>query len=190
MINDIYLSATLNEKIKKELQKKEFPSATLFQFLDEETYTQIQAELLRTYFQPEQMPTSHSYATAELSPTLKKLFAAPELLSFISAVTGTEIQAFELKLYRLGWKDYALVQHPPEGYGVDFILDLTEGWNEDSGGLVRYKDAQGNFISLPAHGNVFTLVRTSNDIQRFVQYLNHQAENRKRYVVMGRIRQS
>ena len=189
MINDIYLSATLNEKIKKELQKKEFPSATLFHFLDEETYTKIQAELLRTYFRPEQLLTSHSYATAELSPTLNKLFLSPECKEFISSLLDTAAFKINARLYRFGWKDYTLVSNDSlPKLGVDIILNLTEAWNEDFGGVVRYKDTEGNFISLPAQGNVFTIVRTSDEIQQFVQYINHHAEKRKRLMVMGKIR--
>ena len=189
MINDLYLSDTLKEKIKIELQKKEFPSATLFHFLDEETYKKIPAELLRTYFRPEQLLTSHSYATAEIPPTLKRLFSSSEWLNFLSSVTGTEIRALDLKLYRFGWKDYTLVSNDSlPKLGVDIILNLTEAWNEVFGGVVRYKDAEGNFISLPAPGNVFTIVRASNRIQQFVQYINHHAEKRKRLMVMGKIR--
>ena len=185
-INKAYLEQETMDKIRQKLQRGEFPSVSLTDFFT--GYGRIKQDLPRLYFVEERKLTSHSYGYAVVPPSLQKLFRSQEFKHFLAQVLEKEVINTTALAYRFGWKDYTILHdEQQEEPGIDLIIDFTDEWDERAGGKIRYKDQEGNFISLPVGGNILMIVRREKGVQRFVQYVNHYAEKRKRLLVMGKI---
>ncbi len=188
MINERYADTTVQQKMRDVFHTEtEFPCVTLFSFLNLKVYEKIQLDVIRSFFRQEQVLTSHSYSTAPLPSSVAKFLQSSELAGFLSSVVGSPVRVEESKLYRFGWKDYTLLSDLEEILpGIDLCLDFTDYWAENAGGQVVYKDEQGNFIELPRGGNIMSLVRRKENVQRYVRYVNHYAGKMKRYIVFAR----
>ena len=186
-INKAYLEQATMNKIRHELQQSEFPSVSLTNFFT--GYARIKQDLLRLYFVEERKLTSHSYGYAVLPPSLQKLFRSAEFNEFLTQVLGKVVISTTALAYRFGWKDYTILHDErQEVPGIDLIIDFTDEWDERAGGKIRYKDQEGNFISLPLGGNILAIVRREKGVQKFVQYVNHYAGKRNRLLVMGNVK--
>ncbi|MBI2666378.1 hypothetical protein HYX13_02085 [Candidatus Woesearchaeota archaeon] len=197
MINKAYLDGESLLKIQNTFKTE--GSALLFNFFDEETLLEIKKTLSSLPFKEEKEVLKHNYA--KCSPKLilkniplKNIFQSKEFLGFLSFVLNKKISSLSFSAYSFTWKDYTLlhdeVQEKP---GVDIILDLAavhhENWNEAWGGVITYLDGSGEFRKLPVRKNVLALVeRKTPEEQRFVQYVNHYAEGKKRYFLLGKVK--
>ena len=192
MINKVYLDPKTLEKIRPEFKpEKEFPSVVLFQFLETTEYAKIRKEILGLDYAQQWVLLSHSYSCAELSPGLKIFFKGNEFLNFLSQIVHRHVKSMELQAYAFGRKDYTiLTDQIVEEPGIDIIFDVTGEWDERAKGLIIYKDSKENFISLPIQGNMLAIVERKKGVSRYVQYVNHYAQTKKRQVVMGRMRSS
>lgn len=189
MINERYADTKVQQKMRDVFQAEtEFPCVTLFTFLDPKAYEKIQQDVIRSFFRHELALTSHSYDTAPLPSSLARFLQSSELADFLSSVVGSKVRVEESKLYQFAWKDYTLLsdleENPP---GIDLCMDFTDYWAEQAGGQVMYKDEHGNFIELPRGGNIMSLVRRKENVQRYVRYVNHYAEKMRRYIVFARV---
>lgn len=189
MINKTYLDSKTIEKIKQEFYSNtDFPSAVLFKFLERERYMKLREQIIRLYYQKEVVRTSHSYAIAELPPSLLKPFNSPEFLNFLSSIVHQKIKKIGAKAYSFSWKDYTiLADATTEEPGIDLIFDFTHDWDEKANGYIFYKDGEGNFISLPIAADMLAIVERKAGVQRYVQYVNHYAQKNNRVLVMGKI---
>ena len=71
--------------------------------------------------------------------------------------------------------------------GIDAIIDFADGWRHEAGGSVVYVDGTGDFFKIPPSGNTLTLIERKKGAQKFVQYLNHYSNGKKRYFILGNI---
>ena len=63
------------------------------------------------------------------------------------------------------------------------IFDFSSEWDPTWGGRDVFVDGTGNFVYVPIKGNTVTIVSLLG-LQHFVEYVNHYAEDRKRFVVL------
>ncbi|MEK6950383.1 MAG: hypothetical protein AABX13_01530 [Nanoarchaeota archaeon] len=193
MINKTYRQTSTLEKIRKEFQlPREFPSVLLFHFFDREFYLKLREQVARSYFTKEVERTTHSYALADGPALLTKFFNSQGFLDLLSTISGTLVPKIEQKtetgLYSFSWKDYTILSDTAwEEPGIDIILDFTAAWEERAGGAIVYKDEQGNFISVPIAPNLLAIVERKPGVQRYVQYVNHYAGKKKRYLFVGTV---
>ena len=93
-----------------------------------------------------------------------------------------------MKALCFSWKDYIILHDEnKEKLGIDIIVDCTEDWNEKAGGNVVYVDGKGNYSKIPVKENTLTIVKRHHHEQKFVQYVNHYAGPKKRYLVVGKL---
>lgn len=187
MIHKAYLQST--DKLRTAFRSaKVLPSLTLLDILSPSAYQQVCRQLPLLSFIREEKSLSHSYGEAVPSPSLNSVLTSAELYDFISAITGRKVGSISWKIYSLTWKDYTLLhdQHR-EKAGVDIILDCSAEWPAPAGGQIMYTDGRGNVFSIPVRANALTIVYRSRRIQRYIQYCNHYARNKKRYLIVGKV---
>ena len=203
-INKAYLDGESLLKIQNTFRTE--GSALLFNFFDDETLLEIKKAINHLSFKEEKEILKQSYAQAQMdsakkSPenylkenVLKKNFQGKEFLGFLSFILNRKLLAPLFSVYNFTWKNYTLLHDDAqEKPGVDIIFDLAslhhEQWNESWGGVITYVDGSGEFRRLPVQQNVLALVqRRTAEEQRFVQYVNHHAEGKKRFFVMGQLK--
>ena len=135
-------------------------------------------------FQRLYQPLRGSYAVAKVPLSLLKAGGLPAMLEML---LGKKVALLRAHAYLLRWKDYSLLHDEAiEGLGVDFLLDLTEGWKQGWGGAVVYTDGQGNYAPVMIKGNSLTVVQRNRE-QKFMQYVNHHAKGEERLIVMGKV---
>jgi len=180
-INKLYLQNI--EKIKQTFRKnKALSSIQLHDFFIPECYEQIKRDVKKLKFKKSYLATSHSYQESNFNvvPT--------EVIDFLSKITGKKVKKLNLKALVFSWKDYIIINDKlKEKPGIDVIFDLTEDWNENSGGSIVYVNGSGEYFRIPPKGNSLLIVERKKGTQKFVQYMNHYSKNKKRYLVIASI---
>ena len=186
MINKTYLQPKIQEQLRTNLHTPGFPQVTLFDVLQD--YEKWQKQIAALYFKAEKKPTSHSYGLAEIPTSFQKFLNSDDFKDFCSSLLSQPVHSINAKVYRFSWQDYTVLSDDlKQNEGIEFIMDFTEYWHERAGGAVTYKDVQGNFVRFPIRANTLIIIKKGREVQRFVQYVNHLAEKKKRYLVMGKI---
>ena len=171
MINKSYLERENISEIKRGLSKNGI--IVLNDFLLNKEYKKIKKNVLNLKYKNEINLMEYKFSSAEfeLSENVKE---------FLLNIFG--LPAREIKAYSLGHKDYWLLQ---DKRNHEFILDLTNNWNPGFGGVICYRDDDGNAIKIPCSENSLVIVKNKK-LKRYINYINHYARKRKRYFVLGR----
>ena len=191
-INKAYVDGESLLKIQNTFRTE--GTALLFNFFDDETLLEIKKAINHLSFKEEKEILKQSYAQAQMDSVLKKNFQGKEFLGFLSFILNRKLLAPLFSVYSFTWKNYTLLHDAAqEKPGIDIIFDFAalhhEQWNESWGGVITYVDGSGEFRRLPVQQNVLALVqRKTTEEQRFVQYVNHHAEGKKRFFVMGQLK--
>ena len=101
------------------------------------------------------------------------------LEDFVSKIINNKIK-IKGSIYKFRWKDYTLVHRQKAGY--DVIIDFTDAWDERYGGLVFYKDQDGNNNKLLPKPNTLIVVKRKR-VQRFFKYVNNLAGKKERIML-------
>ena len=189
MINNSYLNEQTIKKIKELfLSNKDFPSIKLQNFFDKVFYDGIMKEILNSKYKKAVKPMQYSYSTSKTPKILNKFLNSVTLKNFISKIINKKIKRVNGSFYKLEWKDYTLLHDEnTEKEGFDFILDFTNNWNQKTDGRIIYTDGKGNYNYILSLPNTLTIIHRKNGFQKFVQYINHYANNNKRYLFIGLI---
>jgi|SRR3989344_2440046 len=181
-INPIYLREETQQKIRSSFLNSEFPALILKDFFSTKFYTELEQKISSLKFKKEVAVVHHCYAVSSFTLS-SKYFSA-----FLSLVTKKKMNDLCFTAYCLTWKDY-LILHDRylEKPGLDIIIDLTERWNSDWGGKVIFTDGEGTVYPLEPARNSIALVERKKGLNKYIQYLNHQAKDRKRILLIASI---
>ncbi|MDO8510651.1 MAG: hypothetical protein Q7S55_00640 [Nanoarchaeota archaeon] len=181
-INQVYLKEDTRQKVRKSFLHGEFPAVILKDFFSTEFYSQLTKKVSALDFKKEQVVVHHSYAVS------KSQLSSKELTDFISFVTKKKIDELHFTAYLLTWKDYQILNDRYlEKPGIDIVIDLTDGWNPECGGVVTFTDGRGTVYPLAPAGNSLAMVERKKGLQKYVQYLNHHAKDKKRLFLIASI---
>lgn len=182
-INKDYLKSENISKIKQLLlNNPQFPSIQLHDFFIPKSYEQMKNKVKKLKFKKSYLATSHSYSECDFNATPK------EVVDFISKITGKKTEKLKFKALLLLHKDYLIINDKiSEKSGTDIVFDLTDDWDENSGGSVIYVDGSGEYFRIPQKGNTLLIAERKKGTQKFIQYINHHAKNKKRYLVIATI---
>jgi len=181
-INPIYLKEDTRQKVRKSFLHSDFPAVLLHDFFVKGFYAELQKKASALDFKREVVVVHHSYAVSKLT------IASKELLAFLSSVTKKKIDELHFTAYLLTWKDYQILNDRYlEKPGIDIIIDLTEGWDPECGGVVTFTDGRGTVYPLAPAGNSLAMVERKKGLQKYVQYLNHHAKDKKRLFLIANI---
>ncbi len=178
MINKDYLKQENISKIKEIFNRDS--SIQLHDFFIPELYRQMRNDVMKLKFNKSYLATSHSYSEADFNVIPK------EVIDFISKIINKKINKLNLKALLLSWKDYIIINDKQkEKSGFDIIFDLTDNWDEKSGGSVVYVDGSGEYTRIPPKGNTLLIAERKKGTHKFIQYMNHYSKNKKRYLIIA-----
>lgn len=181
-LNPIYLKEETKQKIRRSFLHGEFPAVILKDFLSKKFYAQLQKKVFALDFKKEHVVVHHSYAVSKF-PIFSK-----ELSEFLSFITKKKIDQINFTTYLLTWKDYLILNDKYlEKPGTDVIVDLTDDWDSGWGGVVTYTNGRGTVYPIPSAANSLAIVERKKDLQKFMQYLNHYAKDKKRLLLIANI---
>ena len=190
MINSSYLNEGNIEKIRGLFYSDtEFPSIKLQNFLDKDSYRKIAKDVPNFRYKKKILPMQCSYSAAKAPKILEDFLNSKLLKNFISKIIGAKAKKISGNLCSFGWKDYTLLHDKKvENPGFDLIIDFTEYWDEKADGRLIYTDGRGNYNYIHSSPNTLIVAHRRQNIQKFVQYINHYANKDKRYLFMGLIK--
>lgn len=166
-----------------------FPSISLREFFNKEDYIALKKEVIQLKYTKISKPMMFSYSKSGIPENISRIINSKTLLKLLSNIINKKIKNIAADAYCLSWKDYSVLNDEiVEKHGIDIIIDFADDWKHEAGGSVVYVDGTGNFFKIPPSGNALTLVERKNGIQKFVQYLNHYAENKKRHIIIGNLK--
>ena len=182
-ISKIYTDKKNQERIKQMFyDNKDFPSIQLHDFFIPECYNQMKKDINKLKYKRSYLATSHSYLECDFNIIPK------ELMKFISRVINKKVSKLKLRVFEFSWKDYIIINDKlKENPGFDIILDITDDWDDNYGGSLVYVDGSGDHFHIPAKGNTLIIAQRKKGIQKFIQYVNNLAKNKKRTLVIARI---
>lgn len=187
MIHSDYLTEESMQQLQKAFAADtKFPSVVCQDFFEASFYQKLKKALMQLQFERVEHPGEHCYGGGDIPPPVKNILKNKELLGFLEGLLKKKIQHLSWRGYSFGWKDYWLLEKV-KATGIDIIVDLSDGWNENAGGLVVYRDAEGNFRKIPASGNLLAVMVKKKGVQRYLQYINHYAGKQHRYLLLSRI---
>lgn len=188
LIHPEYLTEESEQQLRRAfLADKEFPSVACKDFLDAAPYRELQKHMQRLRFQREEQPGGHCFGKAALPAALREILESKEVLGFLESLLNKKIKKIAWNAYCFQWKDYWLLPEQSEPAAHEVLFDLSGEWREDASGLIVLRDAHGNFLKLPAGGNIVAVVERKKGLRRYVQYVNHYAGKQKRYLILGKI---
>ena len=155
----------------------------LNKFFSDDSLKKLKSRIKRLKFSKDLELLHHSYQSVDFS------YQSKELTNFLSRIINKKISKLNFKVIKLSWKDYQILNDTfQEKPGVDMVIDITEGWDERWGGLVTYADGLGNYVEVPCTDNSLTLVDRNKGMNRFIQYVNHYAKNKRRIILLARLK--
>ncbi|MBI2581817.1 hypothetical protein HYV87_01650 [Candidatus Woesearchaeota archaeon] len=184
-VNDLnhgYLKEETKQKVRKSFFHSDFPAILLNDFFDQGFYTELKKKILSLNFKRDAVILHHSYAISSYKITSK------EFCDFISFITKKKIDEITFSAYLLTWKDYMILndkylQKP----GIDVIIDLTDNWNAELGGVVTFTDGKGTVYPITPTENSLAIVERKKNLQKYIQYINHYAKDKKRLLLIASI---
>lgn len=181
-LNPAYLKEETKQKVRKSFLHSEFPAVLLNDFFSKEFYAELKKKASSLDFKREQVVVHHSYAVSTFKITSK------ELSEFLSFVIKKKVTELNITAFNLTWKDYQILNDKYlKKPGIDIIIDLTDAWNADLGGVVTYTDGRGTVYPITPAGNSLAMVERKKNLQKYIQYVNHYAKDKKRLFLIGTI---
>jgi Rps23 Pro-64 3,4-dihydroxylase Tpa1-like proline 4-hydroxylase len=170
------------------LYDKELPSIQLLSFFEKKSYDLLRKMLISLRYQKKKHPIEHAYKVAKIPFSIQKVFSSSALLSLLSHVIRKKVKSLEMQCLSFSWKDYTILHDQTvKATGYDIFFDFTDDWKETHGGALVYVDGTGSYSTVSAEGNKLVVVKRNKGVQHFLQYVNHLAGKKKRYILMGRI---
>ena len=131
-------------------------------FFTKEEYKELRNKIAELDFKKDVNIVHHSYSQAEFS--------------FKDDFFGN----LKCKTYLFTWKDYQILHDKfVEEPGIDVIIDLTDHWNAQWGGVVTYVDGSGDYTEILPLANSVAIVKRKKGMNRFVRYVNHYAKGKR-----------
>lgn len=183
-LNPVYLKEEMKQKVRKSFLHSEFPAVLLNDFFSKDFYENLKRKVLFLNFKKKVVVLHHSYASSNfITSSVSK-----EFCDFLSFVTKKKIDELIFTSYLLTWKDYMILNDKYlEKPGIDVVVDLSEDWNAEWGGVVTYTDGLGTVYPLASAGNSVAIVEHKKGLQKYFQYINHNAKNKKRLFLIANI---
>jgi|GEM_PF-5219456 len=133
-------------------------------------------------------PLIRCCAEATVPAAVLRFLEDPAVHHLLSSIIGKPVLVRDLLLLKFSWKGYTVLNdtalEPP---GIDFMIDLTPTWDQVWGGTCTYVDGTGGSLAItPGFGSVCIVERTQ-DLHRFIQYVNHYAGDRSRLLLVGHL---
>jgi hypothetical protein len=120
------------------------------------------------------VPLEGIYEVAKVPKNVQKEIAA-SIAPIIKTFFNKPVPEFTA--YRLGKGEYCMSL--PEKKRYHIILDITEKWDEETGGMLIYQKPSGEAIEIPASQNTLSII-DSKGLRAFVTYANHYTGKNKR----------
>lgn len=181
-INHVYLKEKTKQKVRKSFLHSDFPAVVLKDFFGKMFYAELQKKISSLNFKKDTVILHHSYTVSNFKISSK------EFCEFISFVTKKKIDELNFTAYLLTWKDYLILNDKyVEKPGIDIVIDLTEGWNQEWGGMITFTDGRGTVYPLAPAGNSLAMVERKKNLQKYIQYVNHCGEEKKRMLLIASI---
>ena len=179
-INPHYLEPEHKQKIRKSFLHSDFPAVLLNDFFSKELYLELQKKVLSLNFKKDAVILHHSYAVSSIKVTSR------EFCDFISFVTKKKVDEITFTAYLLTWKDYMILNDQYlEKPGIDLVIDLTDNWNAEWGGVVTFTNGKGTVYPITPTENSLAIVERKKNLQKYIQYLNHYAKDQKRLLLIA-----
>ena len=188
--NPAYKNQETISQIRRAFSKNtNLPSVTLQKFFDESVYSSLQSAFRKQKFTKKADRMHYRYSTSPLPKALKEILNDENFIALCSRILDTKMKGIEGAMHSFGWKDYTLLHDEAiEQPGFDIIMDFTDAWPKDAGGISVYVDGTGNYHHIPSSSNTLTLASRKEGVSKFVQYVNHKAGQRSRMLFLGTFR--
>src|SRR3989338_8870578 len=152
-LNPVYLKEETKQKVRKSFLHSDFPAVIVKDFFTKGYYTQLKKKVSSLDFKKSLVVLHHVYAVSDIKITSK------ELCEFLSFITKKKIEEINFKAYQLSWKDYQILNDKYlEKPGIDVLIDLTDDWKVDWGGVVTFTNGRGTVYPISPAGNSLALV--------------------------------
>jgi len=128
-------------------------------------------------FSEKYVPDLHRYEQSSRVPKEVKE-VMKEITVLVELIAGRKLKCKEVTIKRFGKKHYTLIHDAEkEKPGIDFVLNLTEKW-ENAGGSMIYTKKGEDVITISPAFNTFSLMKRAKGTNRFVKYVNHKAKGK------------
>ena len=178
MINNYYSNKEVINEISKVILKE--GKVELQKLLEEWYYKQLLEDIKILKLKKKYIPQFYRYEYSTFKD--KKLILLMEY--FLFKIFKKDIKFYEARLLLFKHKDYVLLNDQiNERNGIKLILDLTKGWNEESGGYTLFVKDNKEMLKIKPNNNTLTIIITDNKMKSFVKYINHKAQDKKRIFI-------
>lgn len=163
-------------QVKKHFMKE--GSVVLEAFLDLDVFEKVKGEFLNGEFVDEVHPILHAFKMTKVSGD-----GALFVKEFLKKVLGDVNFSWDVRSF--GWKDYTIINDDvtlDDGYDVYFCL---EDWEYSNGARIVYVDGNGGYVYFTPKANTLVLVKRSKNMQKFIEYVNHYAKEKRQYYLVG-----
>jgi hypothetical protein len=158
----------------------------LKQFLEDDEISDLKKQVLNLKLMRDVVITSHAYSKTDivLRGSTNKMMSA--MNSYVHKIAGATPKSWEV--WSFGSKDYTVINDEKlEKPGIDLILDITPDWKAEWGGSAFYVDGSGEFTMIKPEENKLLIFRRSAGTHRFIQYVNHLAQKKRKVFLIARI---
>ncbi len=178
-----YMKEEMKQRVRKSFLHSDFPAVQLNNFFSKEFYAELKKKASSLKLKEDLIILHHSYESSSM-----KIDSA-ELNEFLSFVTKKRVDDLTFSVFRLGWKDYQILhdRYLEKSPGIDIIIDITDNWNPEFGGIVTFTDGRGTVYPLAPAGNSLAIVERSKNLHKYFQYVNHYAKDKKRLFLIASI---
>ncbi len=189
-----YSHALLLTQAKNHYDSMDPSSITLYDFFPSEFYATLRQSVLGLQLQKLYDPMVHRFGWCSLGVS-DAVFVHEQVSGVLCSITGFT-SLVVLGAYSFGVGDYTILHDGDAGrveknglgtiggeFGALAIFDFSSDWDPTWGGRDVFVDGTGNFVYVPVKGNTCSLISLEK-VERFVEYVNHYAQDRKRFLVV------
>lgn len=186
LINPDYLNNDIIIRARASfLSNNLLPNIQLQSFLKEAVLKSLQKEMKLLSYSHSYKPDQYSYFTSDTPESFISLLESKDFKELISEITGIKIKGLFCEASYFGHKNYTLLSDKQViKEGLAFFLDLND-WDIKFGGYNWLLNNKEENIIYNPKANSLLLVKQSNKLRSTIKYVNHHAQDNKRFIIKG-----
>ncbi len=111
---------------------------------------------------------------------LIEYFKNKEFLEFVEEISDTELNLKDLKVCVYEHRDFIILNDKTKREDcLEVVFDISDIFNREMGGILTYLTKMEEVFYLEPAFNSMTMLFKSEEIMKYLKYINNKSENRK-----------
>ena len=184
-VNELYTDREVKVQMREFFQTEGF--IQLNNFLEDKNLDKIKGLILNSKFNKIYDPLVESSSEVDMksitNPELIEFieyFKSKEFIEYIEEIVDSDMNFIDAKIKIYEHRDFIILNDERKNIDcLDIIFDISEGFEENMGGIYTYTTREEELLYLEPMYNTISIVDKPSDIMTYLKYINNKAKDKK-----------